>query len=287
MGGREDRDETDLLLRARSGDGDAFAALIQPYRRELHVHCYRMLGSVTPADDALQDTWIAAWRALPRFEARSSVRTWLYAVATSRCLNAIRDGGRRPPAAPQPPFAAPEPTRRDESTWLQPYPDAWLDEDPADRMGRREHIALAFVAAVQRLPPRQTAAVLLSDVVGFSVAEVAELLDCSPTAVKGLLQRGRIGLAGTDRAAGPASADDRRLAERFAVALQDDDLDGLLELLTDDAWLSMPPAPRAESATWFSGRRHGRWAGLPDRAAGVDHPRRSHPHDHRFLADGI
>jgi RNA polymerase sigma-70 factor (ECF subfamily) len=243
VGEPENRDEANLVLRCRAGDADAFAALTERYRRELHVHCYRMLGSVTLADDALQESWLAAWQALPRFEGRSSVRTWLYAIATSRCLNAIRDGRRRPPPAPQPPFVTPEPTRREEVTWLQAYPDSWLDEDPAERMGRREHIALAFVAALQRLPPRQTAAVLLADVVGFSVADVAQLLDCSPTAAKGLIQRGRIGLAGIDEVAVQVSVDDRRLAERFAVALQDDDLDALLDLLTDDAWLAMPPAP--------------------------------------------
>ena len=243
MSGPENRDETDLLLRCRVGDDGAFAGLIAPYRRELHVHCYRMLGSVTLADDALQETWLSAWRALPHFQGRSSVRTWLYAVATSRCLNAIRDGRRQPPPAPQPPFAAPEPSRRGDITWLQPYPDSWLDEDPAERVGRREHIALAFVAALQRLPPRQMAAVLLADVVGFAVVEVAALLDCSPTAAKGLIQRGRLGLAGTERATARVSADERQLAERFARALQDDDLDGLLDLLTDDAWLAMPPAP--------------------------------------------
>ena len=152
-----------------------------------------MLGSLVDAEDLLQETLIAAWRGLESFSGRSSLRAWLYSIATNRCLNSIRDARRRPPPEPLPPFYAPEPSRRGEVTWLQPYPDAMFDQaqDPATRSQTRETVRLAFIAALQRLPPRQTAALLLVDVLGFSTAEVATMMDTSPTAVKGALQRAR------------------------------------------------------------------------------------------------
>ncbi|MGH9106704.1 MAG: RNA polymerase subunit sigma-70 [Acidimicrobiales bacterium] len=243
-----------LLDRARGGDQDAFAALTETYRRELHVHCYRMLGSVTDADDLLQETMTAAWRGLESFAGRSSLRAWLYRIATNRCLNAIRDAKRRPPPAPVPPFEPPEPSRRGELTWLQPYPDAWLDQlperpaGPGERYQTRETVELAFIAALQRLPPRQTAAVVLCDVLAFSTAEVASMLSVTPAAVKGLLQRGRIALDRERPAAGtatprPSSPAEHHLARRFAHAFATDDVAGVVALLTDDAWLAMPPAP--------------------------------------------
>ena len=207
------------------------------------------------AEDLLQETLIAAWRGLDGFAARSSLRAWLYRIATNRCLNAIRDSRRRPPVEPVPPFPPPEPSRRAEVTWLQPYPDAWLEEaadrapGPAARYQAQETIELAFIAALQRLPPRQTATLLLREVLGFSTAEVATMLDSTPTAVKGALQRARASLGQhgtTDRhgtAAGACSAEERDLARRFASAFAGDDIDGLVALLTDDAWLAMPPAP--------------------------------------------
>ena len=167
-----------------------FEQLTAPYLRELHVHCYRMLGSVTDADDVLQETLLAAWRGLADFEGRSSLRTWLYKIATNRCLNAIRDGKRRPPAEPLPPFDPPEPTRRGDVTWLQPYPDALLD----DQLVKRENIELAFITALQRMPPRQAAALILVDVLDFPNAEAADLLGTTPTAIKGALQRARASL---------------------------------------------------------------------------------------------
>ncbi|GAA3547444.1 RNA polymerase subunit sigma-70 [Kribbella ginsengisoli] len=215
----------------------SFEELTAPYRRELHLHCYRMLGSFTDADDLLQETLLAAWRGLPAFDERSSLRTWLYKIATNRCLNAIRDSKRRPPAEPLPPFDPPEPTSRGDVTWLQPYPDALLD----DQLVKRENIELAFITALQRMPPRQAAALILVDVLDFSTPETAELLDTTPTAVKGALQRARASLHSP-----PPPRDtetERDVARRFAEAFAADDITTIKTLLTDDAWLAMPPAP--------------------------------------------
>jgi RNA polymerase sigma-70 factor (TIGR02960 family) len=221
------------LEQARAGDADAFARLVAPHRRALHLHCYRMLGSLTDADDALQETLVAAWQALAGFRAEASVRTWLYRIATNRCLNAMRDARRRP-VEPQPPFAVPPPTRLGEVTWLQPYPDASV---PALE---RESIELAFVAALQRIPPRQTAVLLLRDVLAFSTAETADILGMTPIAVKAALQRARSQV----RRPTPGPREPHRaLAQRFARALTDGDIPGVLDLLSDDAWLAMPPAP--------------------------------------------
>jgi RNA polymerase sigma-70 factor (TIGR02960 family) len=238
------------LERAQAGDAEAFRELTDPYRAELRVHCYRILGSLSDAEDMLQETLIAAWRGLDRFEGRASVRAWLYRIATNRCLNALRDAGRRVPAEPVPPFQPPEPTRRGEVTWLQPYPDILLDQvpetgpGPEARYQQREAVELAFVAALQRIPPRQAATLVLRDVLGYSTAEVADMLDTTGTAVKGALQRARAALD-AQRQAPPArdSTVERQVAQRFADAFVAGDLDGLLALLTDDAWLSMPPAP--------------------------------------------
>ncbi|HEX4216131.1 MAG TPA: RNA polymerase subunit sigma-70 [Candidatus Dormibacteraeota bacterium] len=237
-----------LLDRARAGDQAAFADLTARHVRELHLHCYRMLGSLTDADDALQETLFAAWSALPGFAGRSSLRAWLYRIATNRCLNAIRDGRRRPPAVPVPPFEPPPPSRRGDVTWLQPYPDAVADREPgpAERYETRERLELAFVTALQRLPPRQTAVLVLCEVLDFPLAEAAGMLDATPAAAKGLLQRARASLdyeVGSPPPARPASAVERELAGRFAAALSADDVEGVLALLTDDAWLAMPPAP--------------------------------------------
>jgi len=241
------------LARARAGDERAFRDLVAPHRRELHVHCYRMLGSVQDAEDALQETLLAAWRGLGDFAGRSSVRTWLYRIATNRCLNARRAAARRPPV-PVPPFTPPEPTRRGEVTWLQPYPDALLDElpdaspDPAARYEARESIALAFVVALQAMPPRQRGAVVLCDVLRFPIGEVAGMLGTTEGSVKGALQRARANLNRWTAASGAEIADatspgEDDVAGRFADALASDDIDGLVALLTDDAWLTMPPAP--------------------------------------------
>jgi RNA polymerase sigma-70 factor (TIGR02960 family) len=247
--------EQAMLQRARAGDEQAFRELTDPYRRELQVHCYRMLGSLTDAEDVLQETLLAAWRGLAGFAERASVRTWLYRIATNQCLNARRAASRRIPAEPTPPFQPPEPTSRGEITWLQPYPDALLDgicdtaPGPEARYQATEAIELAFIASLQRMPPRQAATLLLRDVLGFDAPEVAGLLNTTPTAVKGSLQRARAAVDqhrdqdGQAPDARPGSAQERALARRFADAYAAADIDGVIALLTDDAWLSMPPAP--------------------------------------------
>jgi RNA polymerase sigma factor (sigma-70 family) len=196
---------TTALARARAGDGEAFSELAEPYRRELQLHCYRILGSVQDAEDMLQETLLSAWRGLGGFEERASIRTWLYKIATNKCLNALRDTGRRPEGSIRSEWSAPppEPTRRAEPLWLQPYPDTLLDDvpdaapGPEARYETKEALALAFVAGLQRLPPRQRAVLVLRDVLGYPAADAFEAAD-------------------TDR---------------------------LVALLTDDAWLTMPPEP--------------------------------------------
>src|SRR5215468_7559218 len=247
--------EQALLLRARTGDEQAFRELTDPYRRELQVHCYRMLGSLTDAEDMLQETLLAAWRGLAGFQEWSSFRTWLYRIATNQCLNALRAARRRAPPEPIPPFRPPEPTRRGEITWLQPYPDLLLEgiADPAPgphaRYEASQAIELAFIAGLQRMPPRQAAALVLRDVLGFAIGEVASMLNTSQTAVKGILQRARAAMdhqrdeAGHGRAPRPGAAEERLLARRFADAYLAADIGAVVALLTYDAWLSMPPAP--------------------------------------------
>lgn len=242
-----------LLARAMSGDETAFARLTDPHRRELQFHCYRMLGSLQDAEDALQETLLAAWRNLPAFEARSSLRTWLYRIATNRCLNTLRDAGRRPQPVAQAPFAIPEPSGRDEPTWLEPFPDSQLDfladptPGPAALYELRETVELAFIAAVGCLPPRQRAVLILRDVLGYRTAEVADMLDSSEESVKAALKRARATLSANrelsePRFLGPPADHERELVDRFTHAFTNRDVPGLLELLTDDAWLTMPPA---------------------------------------------
>jgi RNA polymerase sigma-70 factor (TIGR02960 family) len=232
----------------------AFEELIKTHRHELLLHCYRMLGSLTDAEDVLQETLLAAWRGLDNFQGRASLRSWLYRIATNRCLNALRDRSRRIPPAPNPPFTPPEPSRHSDIPWLQPYPDALLEHvpdsgpGPEARYTAREAVELAFVAALQRLPPRQAAVLVLGDVLGYPPGEVAAMLDTTPTAVKGLLQRARTALRRhrgdtPDASPAPGSAHERHLVRRFAEAFAADDIDTLLTLLTDNAWLAMPPAP--------------------------------------------
>jgi RNA polymerase sigma-70 factor (TIGR02960 family) len=232
------------LARAQAGDENAFRELTAPYFRELHLHCYRMLGSVTDADDVMQEILLAAWRGLDGFEGRASMRTWLYRNATNRCLNAIRDSKRRPPIEPIPPFDPPPPSQNGEVTWLQPYPDEWLQQPgPETHAVRRENVELAFTAALQRIPPRQAAALLLVDVLGFATTDVAELMDTSPNAVKGALQRARASLRTESRDQVRDATTERQLAKRFAEAFVADDITTITSMLTDDAWLAMPPAP--------------------------------------------
>jgi len=279
-----------VLERARAGDGEAFRELAEPYRSELQLHCYRILGSVQDAEDTVQETLLAAWRGLGAFEGRASVRAWLYRIATNRCLNLLRDAGRRPrPALPaRPPFDVPEPTRRADPSWYEPYPDALLDglpdaaPGPEARYEARESLALAFVAGLQRLPPRQRAVLVLRDVLGFRAAEVAGMLGASGVAVNSALQRARATLEerlparDRDGMPLPRSARERGLAGRFAEVMENSDVDGLVALLTDDAWLTMPPEPleyqgRAAIAAFYRALRW--WGGralrlLPARANG-------------------
>ena len=242
-----------VLDRARAGDDRAFGELTDPFLGELRLHCYRMLGSLQDAEDVMQETLLAAWRGLSGFEERSSVRTWLYRIATNRCLNALRASARRQWPAPSRPSWAPEPTRRGEPLRLSPYPDALLDEVPAPGAGpearyeAKETIALAFVAAVQRLPPRQRAVLVLRDVLGYRSAEVADMLSVSEASVNSALQRARATMARSwpgpdrERAPLPRSARDQDVAARFAAAFASGDVDGVVALLTDDAWFTMPP----------------------------------------------
>jgi RNA polymerase sigma-70 factor, ECF subfamily len=244
----------ELLSRARAGDEKAFGELVDPYRRELQLHCYRMLGSIQDAEDLLQETLLAAWRGLDRFEGRASLRAWLYRIATNRCLNAFRDRKRRPQEVSSM-VEPPEPTRIAEPTWLEPYPDALLEgiadaaAGPAARHETRESVGLAFVAALQHLPPRQRAALVLRDALGFDTTETATMLDTSEGSVKGALQRARATLderhpqGVLERAPLPDSAHERELVGHFAAAVERGDTEGIVSLLTDDAWLTMPPEP--------------------------------------------
>jgi RNA polymerase sigma-70 factor (ECF subfamily) len=226
------------------------AAELERYRRELQLHCYRIVGSVQDAVDLVQETLLAAWRGLDRFEGRAELRTWLYRIATNRSLNVLRDRGRRPQTRPAPPPgtpAPPPPTRVSEPLWLEPYPDVLLErvEVPEVRYDRREAIGLALVAGLQRLPPRQRAVLVLRDVLGFSARETADILGTTEVAANGLLRRARAGLPPAERTSAPAprSARERRLVDRFVAAFESGDLPRLLDLLTADARLTMPPEP--------------------------------------------
>ncbi|SHN13415.1 RNA polymerase subunit sigma-70 [Actinacidiphila paucisporea] len=250
-------DAADVLELARAGDGDAFRRLTEPYRRELQLHCYRILGSLQDAEDVLQETLLAAWRGLDGFEGRASVRTWLYRIATNCCLNALRAGDRRrqregtrsPLEVP-----LPEPTRhRAGPSWWEPYPDTLLADlpdrapGPEARYETREAVSLAFLTGLQQLPPRQRAVLVLRDVMGFRAAEVAGMLDTTENAVTNALKRARAALAAElpgpdrERAPLPGSARERRVVEAFARAFEAGDVDAILALLTDDVWLTMPP----------------------------------------------
>jgi len=247
----------DLVLRARAGEENAFRELTEPHRRELQVHCYRMLGSFQDAEDALQDTLLAAWQGLGGFEGRSSLRTWLYRIATNRCLNVLRLASRRPAKAwDVPGVHPPEPTQLGEVAWLEPFPDALLEgamdllPGPEARYEQTESISLAFVKALQVLPPRQLAVLILRDVLGFQANEVADMLDSTVESVNSALKRARAGLerqrpSAADREPPPASdsAAEDAIVSKFVSAWESADLDGLVALLTDDVFISMPPIP--------------------------------------------
>jgi RNA polymerase sigma-70 factor, ECF subfamily len=238
---------TDVTLaRAREGDSDAFRDLTDQYRRELQVHCYRMLGSFQDAEDLLQETLLSAWQALGRFDGRS-LRAWLYRIAT----NYLRDGARRPKAAnvSESRFFFDQAMPSDEPWWLEPYPNEFVDDvelGPEARYDTRESIALSFVAGLQRLPVQQRAALVLRDVLGFSASEVAEMLETTPASVNSALQRARSRAPdheGPDSVRIVSPGEEAKVVDRFVDAFQRGDLDGVVALLTDDATFSMPPEP--------------------------------------------
>jgi RNA polymerase sigma-70 factor (TIGR02960 family) len=246
----------DLMSRARAGDGDAFRELTEPHLRELQVHCYRMLGSFQDAEDALQDTLLTAWQGLAGFEGRASLRTWLYRIATNRCLDARRAASRRPAKEwDVPGVEPPEPTRLGEVVWLQPYPDSLLEgaasvpPGPEARYEQAEAISLAFVTALQVLPPRQLAVLVLRDVLGFHASEVAGMLDSTVESVNSALKRARASLQRRQPPGGgeppPASGSpaEAAIVTKFTRAWESADMGALVALLTGDVFMSMPPMP--------------------------------------------
>jgi RNA polymerase sigma-70 factor, ECF subfamily len=256
--------ENELLQAARAGDQDAFGRLVEPLRAELHAHCYRMLGSLHDAEDALQESLLRAWRGLPRFEGRSTVRSWLYRIATNACLDAIARRPKRvlpidygPPSEPQ---ADPgEPLV--ESVWIEPYPDETLGLDdayaaPEARYEQREAVELAFVVALQHLPAKQRAVLILREVLGFSAREVAQSLETTVASVNSALQRARKTVddrlpeqsqQATLRSLGNARI--RRLVQAYVDAWARGDVDAVRAMLAEDAVMSMPPW-----ASWWHGR---------------------------------
>ena len=253
----------DLITKARAGDGEAFRELTEPYRRELQVHCYRMLGSLQDAEDVLQETLLAGWQGLGGFEERASIRTWLYRIATNRCLNTLRSTSRRPAKewnVPQ--IEPPEPSRLGEVVWLEPYPDALFEEaigaigaieiplGPEARYQQNEAISLAFVTALQLLPARQRAVLILREVLGYQANEVADMLDSTVESVNSALKRARATLRDRQPEAGdrepppaPDSHAEHALVAKFVRAWESGDIDGLVALLTVDVSSSMPPFP--------------------------------------------
>jgi RNA polymerase sigma-70 factor (TIGR02960 family) len=248
-----------LIDQARAGDQTAFQVLVDPHRHELNVHCYRILGSLADAEDAVQETMLAAWQGLGGFEGRASIRTWLYRIATTRSLNMLRAASRRPPTAFAPTdVELPAATGSNEIVWLQPYPDQLLeqlpettyDAIPEARYEAREAISLAFVTALQVLPAQQRAVLLLRDVLGFSARESADILDTSEQSVTSALKRARATLdkqlpareIAQRQPPAAGSEEEQALVAKLTVAYESGDVDGLVELMTEDAWLRMPPA---------------------------------------------
>lgn len=246
---------TELITRARAGDGEAFRDLTEPYRRELHVHCYRMLGSFQDAEDALQNTMLAAWQGLGGFKGHASIRTWLYRIATNGCLNSLRAARRRPATEWNiRGVDLPEPSGFGEVIWLEPYPDALLETalpapiGPEAHYEQTESISLAFVTALQLLPARQRAVLILRDVLGYRTSEVAEMLDSTAESVNSALKRARAAVqhrlpsVDTDRAA-PDSPRAQALVTKFVRAYESGNVPELVALLTEDIRVSMPPMP--------------------------------------------
>jgi RNA polymerase sigma-70 factor (ECF subfamily) len=242
------------LSRARAGDEEAFRELTDPYRRELQLHIYRIVGSPQDAEDLLQETLLSAWRGLGGFEGRASMRAWLYRIATNRSLDALRASQRRLEDL-QRMTEMPEPTRYGEAIWLEPFPDVLIEGIPDQAPGpdaryeTKEAIALAFIVGLQHLPPQQRAVLVLRDVLGFRAGEVAEMLETTDASVNSLLRRAReafehrLPASGRDRAPLPNSKLERAIVGRFADAIQTGDIEAVVALLTEDAWLTMPPEP--------------------------------------------
>jgi len=249
------RHSPDLAL-AREGDDAAFTRIVEPLQRELRAHCYRMLGSVHDADDALQEALVRAWRAIDRFEGRGSVRAWLYSVATRTCLDSLSGRSRRAlpvDLGPASQHTVTDSAPREDVAWLGPYPDSALPQAPSSHYELRESVELAFIAALQDLPGNQRAALVLFEVIGFSVAEIAEMMDTTTASVNSALQRARAALVKapdrqqvTLRRLGDERV--RRIVSAYATALSDGDADGLVALLTEDVTWSMPPLPH-----WYRG----------------------------------
>ena len=243
----------ELITRARSGDDVAFEELIRPYHRELQAHCYRILGSAADAEDAFQESLTAAWKGLAGFEGRASFRTWLYRIATARSLNMVRASRRSAASATLMDAEGPAPSRFGAVLWLEPYPDAMLAEvadptaGPEARYEERESISLAFITALQLLPPRQRAALILTDVLDFSARDVAEMLDTTEHAIYGAVKRARATLArqlpNAEPPPLPNSLHEKKVLDRLVRAWEECDTNALVALLTDDAWLRMPPKP--------------------------------------------
>ena len=248
--------ERELLASARDGNEDAYRRLVEPRHAELHAHCYRMLGSVHDAEDALQDALLRAWKGLPRFEGRSSLRSWLYRIATNTCLDVVQRRPKRVLPIDYGPTADPHQSPGEplvESVWVEPYADERLElEDgfaaPEARYEQRESVELAFVAALQLLPAKQRAALILREVLGFSAQEVAETLETTVASVNSALQRARKAIderlpeqsqQATLRSLGDERL--RELVENYAEAIQSGDVDRVVGMLTEDATWSMPP----------------------------------------------
>ena len=244
------------LTRARAGDEDAFRELTDPYRRELQLHIYRIVGSPQDAEDLLQETLLSAWRGLEQFQERASIRSWLYRIATNRSLDALRASRRRPEDL-QRMTDMPEPTRYGDAIWLEPFPDVLLEgvpdqtPGPEARYEAKEAVSLAFIVGLQHLSPQQRAVLVLRDVLGFRAGEVAEMLGTTEASVNSLLRRARgafesrLPASGRERAPVPNSKLEREIVGRFAETVENGDIDGMVALLTDDAWLTMPPLPHA------------------------------------------
>jgi RNA polymerase sigma-70 factor, ECF subfamily len=282
--------ERELLKAARDGDRDAFGRLVEPYRRELQAYCYRMLGSYADAEDALQEALLRAWRGLPRFEGRSSLRSWLYRIASNTSLRAIERRPKRVLPIDYAPAADPHDGLADpvnEPIWLEPYPDTTLGlqgpAGPDARYEQREGIELAFIAALQNLPARQRAVLILRDVLGFSARETATVLETTPVSVDSALQRAHKTVderlpKQTQQQTLRLIADDElsELVERYVAAWERNDVDAVVAMLAEDAKIAMPPLPG-----WYSGREQiaaflglyplaetNRWQMLPTSANG-------------------